>query len=128
MDINIEKIMSHLAGNLDAIKDIPAWLKILLKSNYNELPEFSYNQAEGHPCRPLIEVTKYDESYIKFLETQIQLKPRGPQSSDILRKRIQMLKPYVNQSLIKITFYKGCEYVTIRLKPDTLEIIYSECN
>lgn len=48
-----------------------------------------------------LEEHRFDKSYIEFLDEQIVLSARGPEWTEILKRRRAALLPYCDQSLVR---------------------------
>ncbi len=47
-----------------------------------------------------VEETRFDQSYIEFLDTQMRLSPRGPEWPEILKRRREILRPFCGVTLL----------------------------
>ena len=65
----------------------------------------------------LIEPSRFDESYLDFLNGQIEMAPRGPEWAARLKVRKKNLSPYVNQELAHCRFRFGAEDYSIYVDP-----------
>lgn len=75
----------------------------------------------------MVSVRTFDESYIEFLMTQIKLEPRGPQWTEVMKRRIKLLEPYCDCPLIDAHVLAG-ENITfwIKVDPETERLVFWE--
>jgi hypothetical protein len=73
-----------------------------------------------------IEETCFDESYIVFLEEQIELAPRGPEWTEILRRRREGLRPFCGVPLVSGHIRVGNSRISVRVDPKRLAVVYWE--
>ncbi len=67
--------------------------------------------------------TCFDESYIAFLDEQIQLSPRGPEWAEILKRRREILLPFCNITLVSGQIRSGGFIHLIKIDPKTKTIV-----
>jgi hypothetical protein len=69
-----------------------------------------------------LEERKFDSSYIEFLDGQIALGPRGPEWTEILKRRKEALLPYCD----RITWSGNIAGFTVRIDPEKQTVILWE--
>jgi hypothetical protein len=68
----------------------------------------------------------FDQSYLEFLQLQIDLQPRGPEWTAVLAERLSHLAPYCGlPTLFGTIIMPGGQY-RIRIDPQTQEVIHYE--
>ena len=70
--------------------------------------------------------SRFDESYVEFLDTQIQLSPRGPEWTARLRKRRAELRPYCGLTLLYGVVPVGDSHFSIYTNPELKAVVHSE--
>jgi hypothetical protein len=89
----------------------------------SELPEgLRSRDFEVQSC----EESRFDESYIAFLDEQIQLSPRGPEWAERLKRRRTGLAPYCRVELISGHVRAGTSGFTVYVDPSSREVVYCE--
>jgi len=73
-----------------------------------------------------IEQSHFDESYIDFLDSQIQLSPRGPEWTARLRKRRDALQPYCGVELLQGVVRIGNKRICVYAHPSLRLIVHWE--
>ena len=73
-----------------------------------------------------IKETYFDKSYIEFLDEQISLNPRGPEWTEILRRRRESLLPFCNIPLLSGHIRSGQFRIWIKVDPKTRTIVFWE--
>jgi hypothetical protein len=91
--------------------------------NSTELP--SEVRSSIHKARG-IEESCFDETYIQFLDEQIRLSPRGPEWTEILRRRREGLRSFCNVSLISGHIRTGNFDTWIKIDPKKKTIVFWE--
>jgi hypothetical protein len=86
------------------------------------LPQFVRDAAK----QSAVERHCFDQSYIDFLDTQIQLSPRGPEWTQRLRKRREGLLPFVGQQLLSSSLPVGDDDYTVEVDPQEERVVYWE--
>jgi len=74
----------------------------------------------------VVSLRSFDESYIKFLDEQIQLAPRGPEWAEMLRQRRDGLRDLCNVPLISGRIPDGASNIWIKVDPKTKAVVYWE--
>jgi hypothetical protein len=101
----------------------PSELFLEVVRDSQELPadvRLHADQARG------IEETCFDESYIEFLDTQIRLSPRGPEWTEILRRRREGLRPFSRVPLLSGHIRTGRFDTWIKIDPKTRAVVFWE--
>ncbi|SRR6266516_7258933 len=73
-----------------------------------------------------VEESRFDESYIEFLDTQIQLSPRGPDWTARLRRRREELLPYCGVTLLHGVVPVGNSHFSVYTIPEQRAVVYWE--
>ena len=73
-----------------------------------------------------VEESCFDESYIEFLDTQIRLSPRGPEWTEILRRRREGLRPFCRVPLLSGHVRVGRFDTWIKIDPKVRAVIFWE--
>lgn len=106
----------------------PAWLGDLAHKSCEEiarLPKLD-NAAKGQTALPVIEEKIVAEDYLDFLRGQIRLNARGVEWTDLFQRRLDALQPFVGKMLITAHFYQKPHSVTLRVIPETGELVNAE--
>ena len=70
--------------------------------------------------------SKFDKSYIDYLDTQIKLCPRGEDWNKRLKKRRESLVKYVGIELIDAHIILGNDDYWIKVDPDSEKVVHVE--
>lgn len=73
-----------------------------------------------------VEEHSFDESYIAFLEEQIELSPRGPTWTERLRKRREDLIPFTGRRLLRSSIHVGRDDFTVEVEPVRAVVVHWE--
>jgi hypothetical protein len=73
-----------------------------------------------------VEMSCFDQSYIAFLDEQIQLGPRGPEWTEILMRRREGLRPYCDVPLLTGHIRIGRFDTRIKVDPETRRVVFWE--
>src|SRR5512140_3126334 len=71
-----------------------------------------------------VEESRGDESYIEFLDTQIQLEPRGPGWALRLRRRREALRPFCGITLLSGVVPAGQRHFSLRVLPEQRTVVH----
>jgi hypothetical protein len=82
-------------------------------------------RAHAHEARG-VEEGCFDESYLEFLDTQIHLSPRGPEWSEILRRRREGLRPFCHVPLLSGHVRVGRFDTWIKIAPRDRAVVFWE--
>src|SRR5262245_15497981 len=88
----------------------------------SELPEPARSAVAVSRCNE----SRFDETYIAFLDKQIELSPRGPEWTERLRRRRAGLAPYCGVPLVSGHVRVGTSGFTIYVDPATRRVVYWE--
>jgi hypothetical protein len=91
-------------------------------SNASELPDLRSRAAEVRDC----EVCCIDESYLSFLDEQIQLNARGSAWTERLKRRREELAPFCGVPLLSGSIRGGTSDFTVYIDPEKRTIAYWE--
>ena len=87
------------------------------------LPDLLSENAEDATA---LEEHRFDESYIEFLDEQIQLSPRGPEWTARLIRRRAALLPYCRVTLLRGSVQVGDTCFTAEVHPERRAVIHWE--
>jgi len=73
-----------------------------------------------------IEIHRFDSSYLEFLESQIELSPRGPEWAERLKKRMKNISEYTDQELARCSLDDSNERFAFEIDPITQTVIHWE--
>ena len=119
---------NSLCGIIKTGKNLSTWVieQAELPFNVvNGLPEFE-NVAIGCNARPTIEDKILEKDYLAFLRQQVTVDARGPKWLELLNCRITALEPFVGKRLLTIRLHKKPKIATIRVEPETGQLVYFE--
>lgn len=113
---------------ITALENPPAWLGDLAHRSYEEIIQFPKldNAAKGQTALPVIEVKVVAKDYLDFLHEQIRLNARGPEWTELLQRRLDALQPFLGKLVITANFYQKPHSVTLRVTPETGELVNAE--
>lgn len=84
--------------------------------------------SDGQHALPTIEQKAVAPDYLDFLREQIELNPRGAEWTALLKSRLAALEPFVGKPLVVATFHSKPYSATLRIRPDTNQMIHVEVN
>jgi hypothetical protein len=73
-----------------------------------------------------LEEHRFDSSYIEFLDTQIDLSPRGPEWTERLKRRRTALLPFCDVMLLRGNVEVNDVFFTVEIDPATRTVIHWE--
>jgi hypothetical protein len=73
-----------------------------------------------------VEMHRFDESYIEFLDLQIGLCLRGPEWTEVLQRRRNALAPFVGRDLLRGRLQVGNTVYSIEVDPQSKSVIHWE--
>src|SRR5258705_5406946 len=73
-----------------------------------------------------LEESRFDQSYIEFLDTQIRLSPRGPERTERLKRRRAALLPLCDVTLLRARVHTGDTDFSVQIDPATRAVIHWE--
>ena len=73
-----------------------------------------------------VEESQFDESYIRFLDTQIRLSPRGPEWTARLKQRRLALQPFCRVPLIYGVVPLAGRHFSIDVLPEKKTVVHFE--
>ncbi len=124
------EIWNTLTNAIEAVPECPQWLKAQARLEcgaVSQLPVID-SVMDGQDALPTIEEKVVATDYLDFLREQIELNPRGPQWLTLLKSRLAALEPFVGKQIIVATFHSKPHSATLRILPDTNEIVHLEVN
>ena len=71
-----------------------------------------------------VEESSFDESYIEFLDEQIRLSPRGPEWTEILRRRRECLRPFCRVPLLSGHIRVGRFDTWVKVDPKRRAVVF----
>ena len=101
----------------------PSELFVEVVRNSDKLPQAVRLQA--HEARG-VEESRFDKSYIEFLDEQIRFSPRGPEWTEILRRRRNGLHLYCDVPLVSGHIRTGRFDTWVKIDPKTRAVIFWE--
>lgn len=117
-----------LVSALKSVKNPPAWLERVGKLSYEEalqLPKLG-SESAGSFAAPCTIEKELKPDYLDFLREQIQLNARGQEWTDILRKRLSALEPFVGKEVLTANFYQMPDSATLYINPETEKLFHLE--
>lgn len=119
------KLISRIAPRLDAAPD---WVRKVLSLSFDEMLKLpKLEEAKRGECAlPHFEISRFDSTYLEFLEEQIKLNARGDEYSAILTRRLDDLRPYVDIELLFVLLIRKPESFAIRIEPQAESIVHEE--
>lgn len=124
------EIWETLVNAIASIHQCPCWLKeqsCLTWESIAELPVVDAASDRRHAL-PKVEERVTAPDYLDFLREQIRLNARGPEWLALLKNRLAALEPFVGKRLMVATLYCKPHSATLRISPDTKEVIHVEIN
>lgn len=73
-----------------------------------------------------LEESRFDKSYIEFLDEQIRLSPRGPEWTERLKRRRAALLSFCDVTLLRGSVRVGEIDFTVQINPKTRTVIHWE--
>lgn len=73
-----------------------------------------------------LEEKHFDESYLEFLDEQIRLSPRGPEWTEVLKRRRAALSDFSNVPLLSGMIRAGGFPFSVRVHPELGTVIHWE--
>ena len=121
----------NIRAIIATLENPPQWLKQFAHLDYEEVCQLSRfpkldDTVDGQTAMPVIEEKIVTEDYLFFLTEQIVLKARGQEWTDKLQRRLDVLRPFVGKVLITAHFYQKPYSVTLRVNPETSELVNVE--
>lgn len=105
-----ESVWAILTKELNT-KEVPLWVRSLLNMSYEAVEKLpstdSLYEREGffYPSFRMIEITP---DYLRFLDTQIRVEPKGPAWSQILKSRLTSLAPHTGKKILELSLFENC--------------------
>ena len=124
------EIWKTLVRALGEIPNCPSWLQLQTQLSWeavSRLPALD-EASNGKDAAPVVEQKAVAPDYLSFLREQIELNARGPEWSDVLRKRLVALEPFVGRELLVVTFYCKPHSAIVRINPETKAVAHMEVN
>lgn len=107
-----------------AVPSLSDWVVHLLSMSWNDVPR-ALDIPEVHDG-VLVESTMITESYLRFLDEQIQLNARGDEWSSVLRTRYAAMEPYVERVLLEVAISCPKGFFLAFLNPETFGLVHWE--
>jgi hypothetical protein len=125
-------LISTLAGGAILAVGIYLWPRIIME-------DFELFRQAVQDCKDLpadvrthvadarsVEKSRFDESYIEFLDEQIRLSPRGPQWTEVLRRRRDTLRSFCRVSLLSGHIRVGQVDTWVKVDPKRRMVVFWE--
>lgn len=90
-------------------KKMPQWIR---KMHSFDVADLLRNQKFRSETKDV------DSSYLQFLEQQIALEPRGPEWTEVLKRRSDALRPFIGKKITTVFIVENNRMATIRIDPD----------
>lgn len=122
------KLWSISVAAIRSISNAPDWLREQARLTFEQvvrLPALDV-AAMGQDAAPSVEEKVLKPDYLDFLREQIRLEPRGHEWTKILSGRLLALEPFANKRVITVMLFRKPHSATLRIRPDTEELIHVE--
>jgi len=103
----------------------PEFLTALVREAVHARPDLP-SLLRDHIADAHVDISTFDQTYLDFLDSQIALEPRGPEWTEILKRRRAALTPYCDVPFVRAAIVLPDRIFFIRVHPDTREIIHWE--
>jgi hypothetical protein len=70
--------------------------------------------------------SRFDDTYLQFLDEQIHLSPRGPEWTAILRRRRDGLRPFCGVTLLSGRIRAGAYNTWVKVDPQRRTVVFWE--
>ena len=123
--IMTREIRKVVATTIQTSPNSPQWLRHQAGLTYEQVMQLPPMDAstEGQDASPSVEEKAVAVDYIEFLHEQIKLGARGPEWTELLKRRITVLEPYVNRRVITVMCRREPFCATIKICSETMEAI-----
>ena len=122
------EIWKILVRAVESTQGCPAWLKDQARLNWETVSRLPIVDATGNGqhALPTAEEKIVTPDYLDFLREQIGVDARGPEWLALLKARLAALEPFVGKKLLVATFHSKPHSATLRIRPDTKEVVQLE--
>jgi len=122
------EIWKILVRAVESTPGCPVWLKNQARLNWETVSRLPIVDAtsSGQDSLPTAEEKIASPDYLDFLREQIGVNARGPGWLALLKARLAALEPFVGKKLFVATFHSKPHSATLRIRPDTKEVIQLE--
>jgi hypothetical protein len=123
-------IWKILSNAITSVPECPSLLKEQASLGWKSVLRLPIVDAtsDGQHALPTVERKAVAPDYLDFLREQIGLNPRGPEWLALLKNRLAALEPFVGKQLMVATFHSKPHSATLRIRPDTNQVIHAEVN
>jgi hypothetical protein len=121
-------IWKILVKAIESTQSCPAWLNDQAGLNWETVSRWPVVDASsnGQHALPTAEGKIVGPDYLDFLREQIEVNARGPEWLALLKNRLAALEPFVGKKMLVATFHSKLHSATLRIRPDTKEVIHLE--
>jgi len=119
-----------LAKVVAGIPNCHSWLEQQAQLSWEAVSQLPAVDAttDGQHAAPTVEQKAVSSDYLDFLREQIGLNARGPEWSAVLKHRLTVLEHFVGKQLIVAMFHCKPHSATLRINPETGELVHVEVN
>ena len=113
---------------VQSLIDAPVWVKEQAVYTYQQVLALPTLETcpSGRATIPNISEKIVMPDYLDFLREQIELEPRGPEWTKVLKSRLFAMEPFVNKLLITATFYRLPDVATLLINPENGKVVHLE--
>jgi hypothetical protein len=102
--------------------DTKATFLLAIRSSPDLPAEAKSNEVEVRG----LEISSFDRTYMEFLDSQIDVCPRGPEWNEILKSRREALETYCDRELIDGRIVAGNTSYWVKVDPVSHKVVYWE--
>ena len=117
-----------LCAAISKLDNVPAWVIELSTWPYEkilELPDYD-GKSESKYSIPVFELRRFEQGYLDFLDQQIALEPRGPEWTNVLRRRRECFTNEINRELFSANIFYGLASVWLVVDSASARVVYFE--
>jgi hypothetical protein len=108
-----------LSEQAKTFPDLPSWARELCDRSFGEIHDLG---------KVSLETKKFDQSYIDFLQEQIEMNARGAKWSALLQRRMDALEPSVGKDLGFLSITTTGHVLWVRFDPDNYRVLWVEAH
>jgi len=120
MKLPDQRLISQVKARLLLLSDLPLWMSEAL-SMVGQSSKFGTGEDSLQ-----IETKPVTESYLDFLDLQIQLEPRGKEHADLLQQRRNALAKHRGNMCLDVTVTDGKHFFFVWMTSDGLNVIWHD--
>jgi hypothetical protein len=109
-----------------AYREMGEELRSICVEAVRKCTDFSPKVREQSEAVGSVEIHSFDQSYIQFLEEQIELEARGPEWTELLKRRKVNLENYADRELARCRLFMGEYDYSIDVDPISRTVIHWE--